>query len=199
MNLENNSDNQNKNKYKYKNFSIIVAASLNNNGIGINNTLPWKLSQDLKHFKDITTGNGNMKNAVIMGRKTYESIGKPLPNRINIIISNTLPASELPNVIIVSSIENALEYVTLQTEIENVFIIGGATVYNDAILRKECTKIFITYIDDIGIDNNIDIIYDTFFPTINPFFFELCLQGPIYTDPTNNISFSFFEYHRIFS
>lgn len=72
-----------------KPFDLVVARSLNF-GIGLNGKLPWHLPSDLKMFKKITC-SGTNKNAVIMGRKTYDSIGKPLPNRLNVIVSkNTL-------------------------------------------------------------------------------------------------------------
>lgn len=75
-------------------FNIIVAVDFKN-GIGKNNTIPWKNSEDMKHFKNITTGT-----TIIMGRRTFESIGKPLPNRINIIVSS----SEISNVNSVKSL-----------------------------------------------------------------------------------------------
>src|ERR1700749_3703820 len=102
--------------------SIVVAIS-QNHVIGKDNKLLWYLPNDLKHFKDITTGH-----TVIMGRKTYESVGKPLPNRRNIIITRqniTIEGCE-----VVSSIEEAIKL--CQTE-QEVFIVGGAEIYKQSL------------------------------------------------------------------
>ena len=107
-------------------LSIIVAKSINN-VIGVDNNLPWHLSADLKRFKSLTMGN-----AVIMGRKTFESIlsylGKPLPGRENIVITrnNNYKAERS---IVVHSIEEAIKKATK----ENVFIIGGAQIYKQSL------------------------------------------------------------------
>jgi dihydrofolate reductase len=92
-----------------------IAAIAENNAIGKNNQLLWRLPADLKHFKEITTGH-----TVIMGRKTFESVGKPLPNRRNIVItrSNTL---NIEKVEVVNSIEQAI---ALCNQDEEVFICG---------------------------------------------------------------------------
>lgn len=101
-------------------ISIIVAAA-ENDVIGKDNRLLWKLSNDMKHFKELTTGY-----PVIMGRKTYESIGKPLPNRKNIIITRDKDYIA-DGCTVVNSIESALESAAGSDE---VFIIGGEQIYN---------------------------------------------------------------------
>ncbi len=98
--------------------SIIVAAA-ENNVIGNNNALIWHISADLKHFKQLTTGH-----TVIMGRKTYESIGKALPNRRNIVISRN-PDFRPEGCVVVSSVDEALR---LAVNEEEVFIIGGGSI-----------------------------------------------------------------------
>src|ERR1700761_4933227 len=98
--------------------TIVVAIS-ENNAIGKDNKLLWYLPADLKHFKNITTGH-----TVIMGRKTYDSVGKPLPNRRNIII--TRKAIEIPGCEVVNSVEAALALCANEPE---VFIVGGAEIY----------------------------------------------------------------------
>ena len=100
-------------------LSIIVAAA-ENNVIGHNNALIWRLSADLKHFKNITTGH-----SVIMGRKTFESIGKALPNRRNIVISSQA-GYNAAGCETAKSIEQALELVRDE---EEAFIIGGGSIY----------------------------------------------------------------------
>lgn len=97
----------------------IVAAVSENNGIGINNQLPWHLPNDLKFFKKITTGG-----TIIMGRKTFESIGKPLPNRENIVVT-TQKDFTAEGCIIVHSFDEALKKSTR----DNVFIVGGGELF----------------------------------------------------------------------
>ncbi len=104
-------------------LSIIVAMS-SNLAIGVNNTLPWHLSEDLKHFKSLTTGH-----TIIMGRKTYESIGRPLPNRRNIVVSRNLNTF-YDGVEIVNSLEDAL---SISSNDEEVFIIGGSNIYEQSL------------------------------------------------------------------
>ena len=105
------------------NLSIIVAMS-STRVIGVNNSLPWHLSEDLKHFKTLTTGH-----TIIMGRKTYESIGKPLPNRRNIVISRNLNAF-YGGVEVVHSLEDAF---STSSNDEEVFIIGGSNIYEQSL------------------------------------------------------------------
>lgn len=108
-------------------LSIIVAMS-SNRVIGVNNSLPWHLSEDLKHFKTLTTGH-----TIIMGRKTYESIGKPLPNRRNIVISRNLNAF-YGGVEVVHSLEDAF---STSSNDEEVFIIGGSNIYEQSLHLAE--------------------------------------------------------------
>lgn len=104
-------------------ITIVVAIS-QNNAIGRDNQLLWHLPADLKHFKSITTGH-----TVIMGRKTYDSIGKPLPNRRNIVITRQ-QGLQLAGIEVVNSLEEAL---SLCKTDEEVFIIGGAEIYKQAL------------------------------------------------------------------
>jgi dihydrofolate reductase len=106
----------------------------NLNGIGLNNRIPWKSKVDLKFFKDITMGKGN--NAVVMGRKTFSSLNnKPLPNRINCVITRKPETlSNLDNIIPIKYIETLLP---LKSNFDDVFIIGGTQIY----------KLFSQYID----------------------------------------------------
>ena len=127
-------------------ISIIVAMS-KNRVIGKDNNMPWHLSEDLKNFKKITTGK-----TIIMGRKTYESIGKPLPNRKNIVLSSKL---EDENIVVVKNIDEAL---SLSKKDSEVFIIGGEDIYNQTV--HMATKLYLT-----TIDNNID--GDKYFPEID--------------------------------
>jgi dihydrofolate reductase len=106
-----------------------------NRVIGLNNKLPWHLSEDLKHFKSLTTGH-----TVIMGRKTYESIGKPLPNRRNIVISRNVNTF-YDGVEMTHSLEDAF---SISSNDEEVFIIGGSNIYEQSLDLVE--QLYITEI-----------------------------------------------------
>lgn len=122
-------------------ISIIAAIGFNRE-LGKNNKLLWHIKKDLQHFKTITNGH-----PVIMGRKTYESIGKPLPGRINIVIShNTLNPPSIPNKLSplwFCSLEEALTFAKTKDKKE-IFIIGGASVYAQAI--KYADKLYLTLV-----------------------------------------------------
>lgn len=137
-------------------LTIIVATDANN-GIGIRNTLPWHLPEDLAHFKRTTSGH-----PIIMGRKTFESIGRPLPNRRNIVITRN-PDWQHEGVETVTSVEAAAALIdapenTTDGEKE-AFIIGGAEIYTTAL--PLCTRMIVT-----EIDKTFDC--DAFFPARDP-------------------------------
>ena len=123
-------------------FNIIVAMD-RKQGIGVNNTLPWKLSKDLKNFARLTKGNG--KNAIVMGRKTYESIGKPLRKRTNIVLSTTMEQTE--GIEICRNVNQVLEY-CIENQFEEVWIIGGGSIYDEFLkIMGIIDRIYITLID----------------------------------------------------
>lgn len=161
-------------------LSIIVAKA-KNNIIGKNNKLLWHLSDDLKRFKTLTTGH-----AVIMGRKTFESIGKPLPNRENIIFT-TNPDLKIDNenVKLVHYIEDIKEYIESD---ENIFVIGGAMIYN--LLMPYVKVLYVTEIDK-------EFEGDTFFSKIDSNDWkEISRQeGP--KDEVNDFSYDYVVYKRI--
>ena len=107
----------------------IIVAICKNNGIGINNSLPWYYTSDLKKFKNLTTGN--KKNAIIMGKNTYQSINKNLLNRDNLILSKTLIIDEKINDYTLKSFSNldSLLNFTKTKTYENIWIIGGNQIY----------------------------------------------------------------------
>ncbi|MGL4632147.1 MAG: dihydrofolate reductase [Leadbetterella sp.] len=119
-------------------LSLIVAVA-NNGVIGSDNTLIWKLSDDLKQFKARTTGH-----TIIMGRKTYDSIGKPLPNRRNIVISRN-SGLQIENVEIFGSLEAVIEHLNAENHTEEVFVIGGEAIYK--IAEPFVNKIYLTLVD----------------------------------------------------
>ena len=130
-------------------ISLIVAMA-SNRAIGLNNTMPWHLSADLKRFKQIT-----MSHPIIMGRLTYEAIGRPLPGRTNIIVSRNL-AYKREGCIVIDSIQAAINYGCRFSN--EVFITGGATLYEASLPLAEC--IYLTQI-------HRDFAGDTFFPTFD--------------------------------
>ena len=126
----------------------IIAAVSKNGVIGVDNTLPWDLPVDLKWFKEITTGN-----VVIMGRKTYESIGKALPNRINIVVTRDKNFF-VPGVLSANSLDSAL---LKAGNNKDIFIIGGGEIYRQSMDFVD--KLYITEVD-------MEVEGDTTFPTI---------------------------------
>lgn len=108
-------------------LAMIVAVA-KNGVIGNDNKLIWRLSDDLKNFKRLTTGN-----IIIMGRKTFDSIGKPLPNRVNIVITRNTEL-QIPGCEVVNSVNEAVELATnLRTEGQAVYIIGGEKIYRQTL------------------------------------------------------------------
>lgn len=124
----------------------MIAAMAKNRVIGKGNDMPWHLPADLKYFKKVTLGK-----PVIMGRNTYESIGMLLPGRKNIIITRN-PAYAVEGATTANSIESAIETCG---DVEEVMIIGGGTIYQQAL--NLANKLYLTYID-------LDVEGDTFFP-----------------------------------
>lgn len=124
----------------------LVVAVARNGGIGKDNALPWRIPEDLKRFKATTLGH-----AVIMGRATYESIGKPLVERRNLIVSTTLDA--VPGCEVARSLEAALALA--RTTDERPMVIGGARLYAEAL--PLATHLYLTEVDR-------DVDADTFFP-----------------------------------
>ena len=159
-----------------KNLSIIVASSLDY-GIGYENKLCWNIPEELKNFRIITSGciNKNKKNCIIMGKNTWYSLPKaPLQNRINIIISYNEydkiknEITELKDVVVFKSIEDAFIYIDNNDIIDNSFIIGGAQLYNTCLDKhlKYIRSIYWSIIHDKKYDCDkfiaSNIIYNNF-------------------------------------
>ena len=132
----------------------IIAAITDNNALGKDNKLLFRLKKDMAHFKNITTDN-----VVIMGRKTYESIGKTLPNRVNIILSRNMESNE--DFYTFDSIEKAIEWSKENYPQKEIFIIGGASVYDKALKDDIVDKLYMTKIKQTVEDA------DAFFPEID--------------------------------
>jgi dihydrofolate reductase len=157
-------------------ITIIVAKS-NNGIIGKDGDLPWRLPEDLKRFKRLTTGN-----IVVMGRKTYDSIGRPLPNRKNIVISRNT-SLKIEGV----EVEYDLIDVLKRNQEENVYVIGGGQIYVDALPFTE--KLEVTEVD-------VELVGDTSFPEIDSSQWKEIFREKR-VDPESNLTYSFVSLERI--
>lgn len=161
-------------------MTTIVVAMGEKNEIGFDNQLLWHLPKDLKHFKDITSGH-----PIIMGRKTYESIGKPLPNRTNIVVSRKKDWFE-EGILIVGSIKEALKFAKKIDD--EVFVIGGGNIYEqtmDVVDKLEVTLV------------KADLEADTFFPKIDPKIWKKTNEICHDKDEKNGYDFCFQTFERI--
>jgi dihydrofolate reductase len=159
-------------------LSIIVAISANN-AIGKDNQLLWHLPADLKHFKEITTGH-----TIIMGRKTYDSIGKPLPNRRSIVITRNADLI-IPGVEVVGSLADAIERCKHD---EEAFIIGGAEIYQQSLAYA--THIYLTRVHE-----TYDA--DTFFPLLAPHEWKELDSIAYPADEKNEVAYTFSTLEKI--
>ena len=156
----------------------IIAAASTNNVIGFNNKLIWNIPKDLKRFKELTQGH-----SVIMGRKTFESLSSPLPNRRNIVITRNKDYSP-QGIEVFSSIEDAI-YVC-KDDLQP-FIIGGGEIYSQTINLVDKIELTRVYKDYQG---------DAFFPDIPLDKFELASELVNYLDDDSNTTYSFLTYIR---
>ena len=166
-----NNENQNRN-------ITIIAAAAENNVIGKNNNLIWHLSDDLKHFKSLTKGHH-----VIMGRKTFESIPKALPNRTNVVITRQKNYFA-EGAIVVNSIESAL---AICLDDNRPFIIGGGEIYRQAMALADCIELTRVHENFEG---------DTFFPNIDNVVWQEVWRENHDKDDKHNYAFSFIRYKK---
>ncbi len=160
-------------------ISLIVAASINN-AIGKENQLLWHLPNDLKFFKNTTWGG-----VVIMGRKTFESVNKPLPGRTNIVITKQ-PNWNADNVVVANSLEDALEKATA-LNFKEIFIIGGGEIYKQSI--EIANRIYLTKV-------HTEIDGDTFFPDLNNDW-KMISNRDFKSDEKNKFDHSFQIWERV--
>ncbi|MEJ7627201.1 MAG: dihydrofolate reductase [Ferruginibacter sp.] len=160
-------------------LSLIVAAS-SNNAIGLNGQLLWHLPTDLKFFKNTTWGM-----PVIMGRKTYEAINKPLPGRINIVITSS-PGWSAENVSVAKDISDAL-HKAQETNCKEIFIIGGGEIYNQTIEMAD--RIYMTRV-------HTHLNGDTYFPDINNTKWELKDNADFIPDVKHAYPFSIQKWEK---
>ncbi len=161
-------------------ISVIVAVS-ENNVIGKNNDIPWHLPTDLKYFKKVTTGHH-----IIMGRKTYESIGRPLPNRTNIVVSRNKDL-KIEGVTVVQSVDAALALAQMNGE-DEAFIIGGESIYKS--LLPEAERLYLTRVFT-QIEGGT-----AFFPQYNEKMWIETNKYPYLPDDEHAYSYTMFVYER---
>ena len=163
----------------------IIVAIADNNAIGRANALLWHISEDLKFFKRTTSGS-----PVIMGRKTFESIGRPLPKRTNIVVSRGFDAPE--GVVVVPSLEEA--YRAAKAAIPDkigdtrCFVIGGGQIYAQALCNAD--RLIVTHVHTVIEDA------DTFFPAIDPLIWQVATRSEMLHDDESGFDFEFVEYIR---
>lgn len=158
----------------------IVAVS-ENNVIGVNNDLPWSIPEDMKFFRDKTKGK-----ALIMGRKTFESVGHPLPHRLNVVITRQPGyASSAENVVVVPDLKTAIKHCEkLQDQYgEEIFIIGGGEIFKQSIEMVD-----IIYLTRIHKNFSGDVLY----PELPPGMFEEVERR----ERTEPVPFTFLTYNR---
>ena len=158
-------------------LSVIVAIA-HNRVIGLNNQMPWHLPADLAWFKKNT-----LNKPVIMGRKTFESIGRPLPNRHNIVISRQIEPSDnkISNVSWVKSIDEAISLAQAQQP-DEVFIIGGGNIYQQVLPLID--RLYLTHID-------AELQGDTYFPDYLPEQWQVIYQQDHQADEKNSYPYQF--------
>lgn len=142
----------------------LIVAYTNNRVIGDKGCIPWRIKGEQRRFRELTTGN-----VVIMGRRSYDEIGRPLPNRFTIVVSKT-KRYEAENCVTVGSLDEALEYAAANFPDRNVYLSGGAGIYKEGLAYAE--KLFVTEID-------LDIEGDTKFPEFDTSLYERTVEEEI--------------------
>jgi len=155
----------------------LIAAMDKHRLIGANNGMPWHLPADFKHFKEVTMGK-----PVIMGRKTFESIGRPLPGRKNIVISRS--GFKADGILSADSIDMALQ---LSGDVDEVMIIGGANIYQQMIEKAD--RMHLTYVD-------AECEGDAWFPDFDLTNWEIIKKEVVKADEKNNFDFKIITYER---
>ena len=164
-------------------ISLVVAVT-RNHVIGRDGGLPWRLSTDLKRFKALTLGK-----PVVMGRVCYDSIGRPLPGRPNIVITRN-PDFAPEGIIVVYSLEDGLERAALEASklgVDEIAVIGGGVVYREAM--DKATILHVTHIE-------AEIDGDTFFPAIDPLVWEAGFSETVPPGEKDDYSTRFVTYRR---
>ncbi|RIK75782.1 MAG: hypothetical protein DCC68_20575 [Planctomycetota bacterium] len=163
-------------------LSILVAASTSG-VIGRDNALPWRLSADLRRFRRLTTGH-----AIVMGRKTYESIGRPLPERTNLVVTRQRDFAA-PGCVVVDTIDAAIQRAhEIHGEHDEIFIVGGADIFRQTLDRAD--RLYLTRVE-------ADVPGDTYLPPIDVSHWRLVEQSHHAADDKNDHPHTFAVYDRV--
>ncbi len=157
---------------------ILIVAMGQQNQIGLNGTMPWHLSDDLKNFKKLTSGH-----TIVMGRKTFESIGKALPKRMNLVLTSQPENIQAYDVCLYNDFDKALDKARLFDD--KIFIIGGASLYQQSLNLAD--KLIITHVDYNG-------KADTFFPEIDWKQWKACDRQKFHKNEKNDYDFEVVSY-----
>lgn len=199
MDLNEITRDENINRQTMRSDFFVIAAACYNNGIGFKNKLPWRLKNELEYFNRMTTKNNetNLKNVVIMGRKTWSSIPpkyRPLKDRTNVVLSHTVSTIEDRDSVdhIFTSLPAALEGVSQLRNKGNVWIVGGQSIYEEALKLPQCKRIYLTRI-------HAQFECDTFFPEIDPTIYKetKCPDVPGEEQEEDGVRYNFTVYDRI--
>jgi len=159
----------------------LICAISKNNVIGNENKLPWSIPEDLKRFKELTSNNW-----IVMGRKTFDSIGRPLPNRTNIVLSEN-KSLKIDSAEVFNSPKKVIEYYKNNSDQKDLFIIGGTYIYE--LFLEYCEYLFITHVDK-------KYSGDAFFPKIDWNEWELISEESRFDDD-EKVNFYFRNFKRI--
>ena len=155
----------------------LIAAMANNRTIGLDNQMPWHLPADLKHFKQIT-----LTHPVIMGRKTYQSIGKALPGRQNIVVSRD-PNLQLKDAKVMNNLLRAID----SCDVDEIMIIGGANIYQQMLPKAD--RLYLTFID-------LEVDGDAYFPDWSGYGFQEINTEQHQADAKNPYAYRFVTLER---
>ena len=159
----------------------LICAISKNNVIGNENKLPWNISEDLKRFKELTSNNW-----IVMGRKTFDSIGRPLPNRKNIVLSENKNL-KIDSVEVFNSPKEVIDSYKNNSEHKDLYVIGGTYIYE--LFFEYCEYLYITYVDK-------EYLGDAFFPEVDWDKWKLISEESRY-DEKEEVNFYFRDYERI--
>ena len=159
----------------------LICAVSKNNVIGNNNKLPWNISEDLKRFRELTS-----ENIIVMGRKTYDSIGRPLPKRENLVLSKNKKL-KIENVKVFNTPQEILDFYHKREEEKDLFIIGGTFIYE--LFIEYCDYLLITFVDK-------EYKGDAYFPKIDWTEWELTNEEKK-SDEQENLTYYFRDYKKI--
>jgi len=163
---------------------VIVAAVAENGVIGNGNAIPWRLKSELRHFRTITLGK-----PLIMGRRTFASIGRPLDHRTNIVVSRN-PAFAAPGIVVAPDLDAALSVARADARrrgVDDVMIIGGAGIYAQTIPRADRIALTLVHLQPIG---------DTYLPPIDPRVWAEAGRSAYPAGPGDDGAFTYFDLRR---